>query len=126
MTSELKQLSEDQLRTVRTSCREVLGSVIASLNHRSDIQAGIERLMSSGDMVDELNAINAESVDLPRLILQTSVAALVNIQSVEAVDVGEIAKRHIILYVKVRCLLWRLPRTFVLKEGRPQVPPFAE
>lgn len=86
MTDELKQLSDDQLRTVRTSCREVLGLVIASLSHRSDIQARVVRLMSSGEMIDELNAINGVSPDLARLILQASVGALVNVQSGEAVD----------------------------------------
>jgi hypothetical protein len=38
------------------------------------------------EIVDELNAIYAQSPGLSRLILQASVAALVNYQSVEAVD----------------------------------------
>lgn len=45
-------------------------------------------------MVDELNAINSVSPDLARLILQASVAALVNTQTVEAVD-GELRRRAV-------------------------------
>ncbi len=89
--NELEALSDHQLRTLRASCREVLQSLVESLN-RADLQAGIDRLMRAGDMVDELNAINAVSRDWARLILQASVAALVNTQSVEAVD-AELKRR---------------------------------
>ena len=42
--------------------------------------------MSAGEMADELNAINDQSPDLARVILQASVAALVNGQSVLAIE----------------------------------------
>ena len=45
-------------------------------------------------MVDELITINADSPDLARRILQSSVAALVNVQSVEAVD-AEMKRRAV-------------------------------
>ncbi len=45
-------------------------------------------------MVDELNVINAASPDVERLIHQASVAALVNTQSVEAID-GDLKRRAV-------------------------------
>lgn len=90
--NELEALFDDQLRTLRTSCRDVLHSLVECLNDRADPQTGIGRLMGAVEIVDELNAINSASPDLARLILQASVAALVNTQTVEAVD-GELRRR---------------------------------
>ncbi len=56
------------------------------LDDRSNLQAGIDRLMRAAEMVVELNAINAASPELARLILQASVAALVNTLNVEAIE----------------------------------------
>lgn len=76
--------------TCRTSCRQVLQSLVDVLNDRSDLQAGIDRLMRANEMVDELNAIH-RLPDLARLILQPSVAAMVNTQRVETID-GELRR----------------------------------
>ncbi len=50
--------------------------------------------MRATGIVDELNVISAASPDVARLILQASVAALVNTQSVEAID-GELKRRAV-------------------------------
>lgn len=50
--NELRSLSDEQLRTLLKSCRDVLHSLVVSLNDRSDMQAGIRRLMSPDVMLE--------------------------------------------------------------------------
>ena len=49
-------------------------------------------MINSNDMAGEFNSITAELPDLAKWILQASVAALVNLQSVQEID-AEIVRR---------------------------------
>ena len=50
------------------------------------MQNAIRRLMRPDDMLETFSDLAVKEPDLMRLVLQASVAALVNVQSVEAVD----------------------------------------
>ena len=86
MTKELISLSDDEPRTLLQSCREVLTSLVQSLQDRPDMQNAIRRLMRPDDMLKTFSELAVREPDLMRLVLQAAVAALVNVQSVEAVE----------------------------------------
>ena len=88
--SELSNLTDAQLQTLRTSCQDILKSIVDSLNGRVDIQEVIVQLVASDNIAQTL--IDFPDDDLARLTLQASVAALVNTQSVMAID-AELARR---------------------------------
>ena len=52
-------------------------------------------LMRPHDMLETLSELAVKEPDLMRLVLQASVAALVNVQSVEAVE-GELRRRAVV------------------------------
>ncbi len=64
----------------------MLTALIDSLTDRPDVQNAVRRLMSPDDMLETFSELAVKDPDLMRLVLQASVAALVNVQSVEAVD----------------------------------------
>ena len=88
--SELSNLTDAQLQTLRTSCQDILKSIVDSLNGRVDIQEVIVQLVASENIAQTL--IDFPDDDLARLTLQASVAALVNTQSVMAID-AELTRR---------------------------------
>ena len=51
-----------------------------------DIQNAIRRLMRPDDMLETFSELAVKEPNLMRILLQASVAALVNVQSWEAVD----------------------------------------
>ena len=57
-----------------------------------DIQNAIRRLMSPDDMLETFGELAVKEPDLMRIVLQACVAAMVNVQSVEAVD-AELKRR---------------------------------
>ena len=60
----------------------MLISLSESLSNRPDMQNAIARLMSPDDMLETFSELAVRDPDLMRLVLQASVAALVNVQSV--------------------------------------------
>jgi hypothetical protein len=88
--NELTNLTDAQLQTLRTSCQDILKSIVDSLNGRVDIQEVIVQLVASENIAQTL--IDFPDDDLARLTLQASVAALVNTQSVMAID-AELTRR---------------------------------
>ena len=62
------------------------------LEARPDMQIAIRRLMSPDDMLETFSELAVKEPDLMRIVLQASVAALVNVQSVESVD-AELKRR---------------------------------
>ena len=72
----------------------MLTALIDSLTDRPDVQNAVRRLMSPDDMLETFSELAVKDPDLMRLVLQVSVAALVNVQSVEAVD-AEIKRRAV-------------------------------
>ena len=88
--SELGRLSDAELQTLRTSCQDVLRAVVGSLEDRADMQAAIQQVMNSDNAFEALASIPDD--DLKRLTLQACVAALVNLQSMTAID-AEIERR---------------------------------
>jgi hypothetical protein len=88
--NELSNLTNEQLQTLRTSCQDILKSIVDSLNGRVDIQEVMVQLVASENIAQTL--IEFPDDDLARLTLQASVAALVNTQSVMAID-AELTRR---------------------------------
>ena len=93
--NNLTKKSDDELRMLLQQSRQVLTVLVQSLNHRPDMQNAVRRLMRPDDMLETFSELAVKEPDLMRLVLQASVAALVNVQSVEAVDV-EMKRRAVI------------------------------
>ena len=74
--------------------RQVLSSLSESLSARPDMQNAIRRLMSPDDMLETFSELAVKEPDLMRLVLQACVSAMVNVQSVEAVD-AELKRRAV-------------------------------
>ncbi len=95
MTKSLTDLSAEELRELLQASRQTLTSLVESLANRPDMQNAIRRLMRPDDMLETFSELAVKEPDLMRLVLQVSVASLVNVQSVEAVD-AEMRKRAVI------------------------------
>jgi hypothetical protein len=94
MTSNLTKKTDTELREVFELSSQMLASLVHSLEDRPDIQNAIRRLMRPDDMLETFSELAVREPDLMRLVLQASVAALVNVQSVEAAD-AEMKRRAV-------------------------------
>ena len=94
MTNNLTNKPDNELRELLQASRETLAALIASLANRPDMQLAIRILIRSEDLLETLSELAVKQPDLMRLVLQVSVAALVNVQSVEAVD-AEMKRRAV-------------------------------
>lgn len=65
-----------------------------SLADRPDMQDAVARLISPDDMLETFSGLTVSESDLMRLVLQASVAALVNVQSEEVVE-AEMKRRAV-------------------------------
>ena len=92
--SNLTYKSDDELRELLKASRETITALIDSLSNRPDMQNAIARLMRPDDMLETFSELAVKEPDLMRLVLQASVAALVNVQSVEGADT-ELKRRAI-------------------------------
>ncbi len=90
--SDITSQTTAELQTLLSSCTDVLTSVIESLEQRPDIQEAIRQLMTPGDALEAFSAIGVAEPDLARVTLQAAVAALVNAQSIAAIE-SELARR---------------------------------
>lgn len=93
MTNDLSGIPDDGQRELLKHSREVLASLVQSLQDRPDMQNAIRRLMSPDDMLETFE-LAVKEPDRRRLVLQASVAALVKVQSVEAVE-SEMMRRAV-------------------------------
>ena len=84
--NNLTNKSAAELREILQASRETITALIDSLANRPDMQNAVRRLMRPDDMLETFSELAVKEPDLMRLVLQASVAALVNVQSVEAVD----------------------------------------
>jgi hypothetical protein len=95
MTSGLACKSDNELRELLQTSRQTLTALIESLANRPDMQNAIRRLMRPDDMLETFSELAVKrEPDLMRLVLQASVAVIVNVQSVEAVE-GEMKRRAV-------------------------------
>ena len=94
MSKSLTDLSAEELRELLLASRQTLTSLVESLGNRPDMQNAVRRLMRPDDMLETFSELAVREPDLMRLVLQASVAALVNLQSVEAVD-AEMKRRAV-------------------------------
>lgn len=92
--NKLSELSDDQLRELLTTSRQMLNSLVTSLNDRSDMQDAIARLMEPDNMLETFYELASAEPDLMRLVLQASVAALLNVQSLDGSN-AELKRRAI-------------------------------
>ena len=93
--NNLTKKSAAELREILQASRETITGLIDSLANRPDMQNAVRRLMRPDDMLETFSELAVKEPDLMRLVLQASVAALVNGQSVEAVDV-EMKRRAVV------------------------------
>ena len=91
MTSNLT-CPDRELRTLRQKSRQVLTVLADRLADRPDMQNAIARLIRPYDMWRR----STKRQNLMRLVLQASVAALVNVQSVDVVDAE----------IRLRAVMW--------------------
>ena len=113
--SELTNLTDAQLqtlRTLRTSCQDILKSIVDSLNGRVDVQEVMVQLVASENIAQTL--IDFPDDDLARLTLQVSVAALVNTQSVMAIN-----GRHVPAFYRRSAEIIRFPVCAFTRPGQP-------
>ena len=94
MSNNLEVLPIEELRELLQASRQTLTSLVDSLAHRPDMQNAIRRLMRPDDMLETFSELAVREPDLMRLVLQASVAALVNVQSEEAVE-AEMKRRAV-------------------------------
>ena len=73
---------------------QMLTALAQSLADRPDMQNAVACLMRPDDMLETFSELAVKEPDLMRLVLQVSVAALVNVQSVEAID-AELKRRAV-------------------------------
>ena len=92
--NNLTNVPDSELRTLLQQSRRMLTSLSERLTNRPDMQNAIRRLMRPDDMLETFSELAVKEPDLMRLVLQASVAALVNVQSVEVVD-GEMKRRAV-------------------------------
>ena len=93
--NNLTNKSAAELREILQASRETITGLTDSLANRPDIQNAVRRLMRPDDMLVTFSELAVKEPDLMRLVLQASVAALVNVQSVEAVD-AEMKRRAVV------------------------------
>ena len=92
--SNLANKSDSEMREILEASRQTLTSLVEGLTNRPDMQNAIRRLMRPDDMLETFSELAVREPDLMRLVLQVSVAALVNVQSLEAVD-AEMKRRAV-------------------------------
>ena len=92
MTNNLANMPDAELRELLQASRETLAALMERLTDRPDTQNAIRRLMHPGDMLETFTELAVKDPDLMRLVFQASVAALVNVQSVEAIE-AELKRR---------------------------------
>ena len=94
MKNNLTNIPDSELRTLLQASRQMLTALVQSLADRPDMQNAVASLMRPDDMLETFSELAVKEPDLMRLVLQASVAALVNVQSVEVVD-GELKRRAV-------------------------------
>lgn len=94
MSNNLEEMPIEELRELLQASQQTLTSLVDSLANRPDMQNAVRRLMRPDDMLETFSELAVKEPDLMRLVLQVSVAAVVNVQSVEAVD-AEMKKRAV-------------------------------
>ena len=85
MNNNLDGLPTEQLNELMQQCWERINAILDRMNDAPDMQARIRRMINSNDMAAEFNWITSESPELAKWILKESVAALVNLQSVQGI-----------------------------------------
>ncbi len=95
MTNNLTNKTDAELRENLQASRQMLKTLIERITDRPDMQSAIRRLMRPDDMLDTFSELAVKDPDMMRVVLQASVAALVSVQSVEAVG-AEIRRRAVI------------------------------
>ena len=92
MSNNLERLPTEQRRAMMQQCWQTINTNFDRLNEAPEMQIGIERLLSSEDIVTEFNTIAAESPELANMILQASVAALASNLSAQGIDAAIIPR----------------------------------
>lgn len=78
--NNLTTKSDDELWTL-LQASQMLAALTQSLVDRPDMQEAVSILMSPDDMLETFSDLAVRQPELMRLVLQASVAALVNVRS---------------------------------------------
>lgn len=92
MISDLSAFQTTELRALLSQSRQTLSSLAESVQYRTDMHSVIRSLMSRDGMLESFTELVTTEPDLMRLVLQASVATLVNFQTLHALD-SEIKRR---------------------------------
>lgn len=80
------------IRALKSQSKDMLASLVEVLQTREDMQELLRRLMTTDDTLEAFSEIGVKAPDLTRVTLEAAVAALVNCQSVKAID-AELKRR---------------------------------
>jgi hypothetical protein len=86
-------IPNEELESRIVSSWDALNAVLERLSKNPEMQDGIRRLMTVEDLLVELHAIENQSPIAAQQILHASIAALVNTQTVRAID-AELLRRN--------------------------------
>ena len=92
--NNLTKKSDAELRELLQASRQTITALIDSLSTRPDMQNAIARLMRPDDMLETFSELAVKEPDLMRLVLQASVAALLNVQALDGSN-AELKQRAI-------------------------------
>lgn len=84
MIETLSAFTMEELRRLQCQSRQTLEPLAENITSRPEIQHVIRRLMSPEDTLATFSQLALNEPDLMRLVLQASVAALVNFHVVES------------------------------------------
>ncbi len=90
--TDIRTKTTAELQTLLSNCTATLTSIVESLEQRPDMQEAIRRLMTPDDMIETYSQMGVDDPDLARLVLQAGIAALVNAQSIAAIET-ELSRR---------------------------------
>jgi hypothetical protein len=86
-------IPNEELESRIVSSWDALNSVLESMSTNPAMQDGVRRMMTAEDLLAELHAIELRSPVAAQQILQACIAALVNTQTVRAID-AELLRRN--------------------------------
>ena len=82
----MDEIATEKLRALLVDCRRVLNTVCERVADRHDVSLAVRDLMSSTDLLPTFLDLARRSPELAEIVLQASIAALSNSQSVMVVE----------------------------------------
>jgi len=81
-----QKITSTMLRELRRQCFEVIQAVCERIENDTKVRSTVRRLLQAENMLNEFFEVESDTRDLANLILESSVATMVNSQSLRAID----------------------------------------